>query len=131
MWKTSLQISICGAESGNALGAAGFWATMAGPADVQRVAPAERWDMDAVYSPDILPGKMSINVRCARRDRSFSSRHPAEHMCPDQAAQGTQHGPKDTLMSRTFAGLLACQGSTVVPIWCCQVWRLLRGRRHV
>ena len=36
-----------------------------GPPDVQRALPAERWDIDRVYAPDILPGKMSVNVRCS------------------------------------------------------------------
>lgn len=53
------------AGDGSMSGAAGFWGTMMGAGDVQRVVPAARWDMDAVYSPDILPGKMSINVRSA------------------------------------------------------------------
>ncbi len=54
----------CAAGDGSTSGAAGFWGTMMGEGDVQRVVPAAGWDMDAVYSPDILPGKMSINVRC-------------------------------------------------------------------
>lgn len=53
------------AGDGSTSGAADFWGTMMGAGDVQRVVPAARWDMDAVYSPDILPAKMSINVRSA------------------------------------------------------------------
>ena len=36
---------------------------MAGAGDAQRVVPADRWDIDSIYSPDTLPGKMSVSVR--------------------------------------------------------------------
>ena len=57
----------CAVGNGYTPGAAGFWGIMMGEGDVQRVVPAARWDMDTVYSPDILPGKMSINIRYASR----------------------------------------------------------------
>ncbi len=41
---------------------------------MQRVVPAARWDMDAVYSPDILPGKMAINVRSACKPATTNRR---------------------------------------------------------
>ena len=46
-----------------------FWETMWGLGDVQGLVPVARWDMDAVYTPDILPGKMSVNVRRALMKR--------------------------------------------------------------
>ena len=51
------------AGSGSTSGMPAFWGTMASVGDAQRVVPAERWDIDAVYSPDTLPGKMSVSVR--------------------------------------------------------------------
>jgi hypothetical protein len=39
-------------------------ATMKNPNDLQTIVPPERWDIDDVYAPDILPGTMSINARC-------------------------------------------------------------------
>jgi hypothetical protein len=53
----------CAAGEGSTQGLSAFSGTIAGQADVQRLVPPERWDMDAVYTPDILPGKMSLNVR--------------------------------------------------------------------
>ncbi len=39
-------------------GADGFSGAMESCADLPTVVPAERWDMDALYSPEIAPGKM-------------------------------------------------------------------------
>lgn len=47
-------------------GAAGFWATAVGTTDVQQVVPADRWDTDAVYHPDVVPGKPYVKVRYVR-----------------------------------------------------------------
>ena len=59
----SATLQLCAAGEGSIQGLSAFWGTMAGQADVQRVVPPERWDIDMVYTPDILPGKMSLNVR--------------------------------------------------------------------
>lgn len=65
-WKGASGVTAaCNAGEGSTYGASAFLETMLGARDVQRVVPAARWDMDAVYSPDIAPGKMSINVRWA------------------------------------------------------------------
>jgi acyl transferase domain-containing protein len=37
---------------GSSGGLAGFWAALQGGANLQRVVPASRWDIDAVYTPD-------------------------------------------------------------------------------
>ncbi len=44
-------------------GLEGFWDTVTERGDVQRVVPAERWDMDAVYNPEVVPGKSFVKVR--------------------------------------------------------------------
>ena len=38
--------------SGASSGPSGFWAALQGGANLQRVVPASRWDIDAVYTPD-------------------------------------------------------------------------------
>jgi len=40
-----------------------FWDVMQQPTDVQRLAPASRWDIDSVYTPNIVADKMSVTVR--------------------------------------------------------------------
>ena len=38
--------------SGSPFGTAGFWGALRSSANLQRVVPAGRWDIDAVYMPD-------------------------------------------------------------------------------
>lgn len=46
-------------------GVTGFWATAIGPSNVQQVVPRDRWDIDEVYNPDVVPGKPFVKVRYA------------------------------------------------------------------
>lgn len=48
-------------------GVGSFWQTAVAEDDVQRAVPRERWDMDAVYAPDVLPGGMSTYTRWGSR----------------------------------------------------------------
>lgn len=40
------------AAPGAGSGPEGFWAALQGGANLQRVVPASRWDIDACYAPD-------------------------------------------------------------------------------
>lgn len=44
-------------------GGAGFWAGMRESADLQAVVPLSRWDMDAIYAPDLGADRMTIYAR--------------------------------------------------------------------
>ena len=44
-------------------GGAGFWAGMRESADLQAVVPLSRWDMDAIYAPDLGADRMAIYAR--------------------------------------------------------------------
>ena len=48
-------------DGGSGLGS--FWAAAAGNGDVQRSVPLQRWAIDDVYAPEVVPGKMSVSVR--------------------------------------------------------------------
>lgn len=41
----------------------GFWQAAVGSTDVQQQVPLSRWNNDAVYSPDIRPGKLTVSTR--------------------------------------------------------------------
>ena len=48
---------------GGAVSPAEFWEIALGEGDVQTTVPRERWDIDKVYAPDAVPGKMSMYSR--------------------------------------------------------------------
>jgi hypothetical protein len=50
-----------------AKGTDAFWCTVSGGKDVQGVVPYGRWDIDAVYSPEIVPGRLAMYTRCVHR----------------------------------------------------------------
>lgn len=46
-------------------GYAGFLANAAAAADLPRPVPADRWDIERAYSPDMTSSAMTMYVRCA------------------------------------------------------------------
>jgi hypothetical protein len=55
--------SLLGGSTGASAGGAGFWAGMRESADLQAVVPLSRWDMDAIYAPDLGADRMTIYAR--------------------------------------------------------------------
>jgi Beta-ketoacyl synthase, N-terminal domain/Phosphopantetheine attachment site len=41
-----------------------FWESLTSGANLQKVVPADRWDIDAVYSDNLRPGKMYVRFGC-------------------------------------------------------------------
>ena len=46
-------------------GFAGFWANAVAAADAQAPVPADRWDIERAYSPDMASSAMTMYARCA------------------------------------------------------------------
>ena len=88
----------------------GFWDAMAGAGDAQRGVPAERWDIDSVYSPDTAPGKMSVNVRRGAHYPPCAACHGTVHNNNPYQDGGCPVHPRPAA-SLEAAGSLASMGS--------------------
>ena len=56
--RVSYLAGVAGRYPGATEGQAGFWRTITGHGDVQGVVPPERWEIDAVYVPEAIPGRV-------------------------------------------------------------------------
>ncbi|KAK9803914.1 hypothetical protein WJX72_004698 [[Myrmecia] bisecta] len=92
-------------------GPASFWAAAGDPADVQRVIPLDRWDINACYTPDMTPSKMSLTTRfggfCANVDQFDAELF---HMSPVEASATDPQ--QRVLMEETYKALNDAQGAS-------------------
>lgn len=58
-------VAVSSRHPGQSVGLNGFMCTIVSSADLQRVAPINRWDTEAAYSPKLIASKESITTRFA------------------------------------------------------------------
>lgn len=84
---------------------AGFWQNAGSSADLQRVIPLDRWDMEAAYAPDQLPGTMSIYSRFAALCTGVCDFDAAAFRMP--TAEAAAMDPQQRMLLQTAAVALA------------------------
>jgi acyl transferase domain-containing protein len=60
---TTEVVALSSRHPGPSLGADGFWQSLNASANLQQSAPLSRWDNEVMYSPNLVPSRMTLTTR--------------------------------------------------------------------